>query len=213
MNLRVRCSTHAAIRLGNQLQFYAGAYLNGLFDAIRNRGVSVYEGTRVIAVEDGEPCIVHTEGGATVRARAVFVAAHVPTVNTVFLQTKVAAYRSYVIAYPGVQLSDGLFGTLPIRTTISQRSESTTTIFSWWVARITRRAQRVTPILDSNRYGVTVAIDFVLGHPRCLRSSGPDRWKSPSMECPTLGEIPSRKMCTLQPDTQATARHSARWPR
>ncbi len=42
------------------------------------------------------------------RAKKVFQATHAP-LNLVFLQTKIHAYRSYVLAYPNVTLADGLF--------------------------------------------------------------------------------------------------------
>jgi Rieske Fe-S protein len=51
---------------------------------------------------------VHLEHGPVIRAKKVFVATHAP-LNRVFLQTKVHAYRSYVLAYGDVPLSDGLF--------------------------------------------------------------------------------------------------------
>jgi len=102
-------ATRGALRVRGQAQFHAGAYLAGLARTIKAKGALIFEGTRVTAVEDGETCHVHTEDGATVRARAVFIATHAPTVNRLFLQTKIAAYRSYAVACPGVKLHDGLF--------------------------------------------------------------------------------------------------------
>ncbi len=102
-------ATKAGMRVRNQAQFHAGEYLAGLISLARSRGVRFFEATRVTAVEDGETCFVHTEAGPVVRCRAVFAATHAPTVNTVFLQTKLAAYRSYVMAYKGVGIADGLF--------------------------------------------------------------------------------------------------------
>jgi Rieske Fe-S protein len=62
----------------------------------------------VITIEDGDPCIVHLEHGPSIRAKHVLVATHAP-LNRVFLQTKIAAYRSYVLAFPNVNVGDGLF--------------------------------------------------------------------------------------------------------
>lgn len=101
--------THGALQVNGQAQFHPGIYLAALALAFRARGGLLFEGTRVLAVEDGETCLVHVEGGATAKARAVVVATHAPIVNRVMLQTKIAAYRSYVLAYRGVRLPDGLF--------------------------------------------------------------------------------------------------------
>jgi glycine/D-amino acid oxidase-like deaminating enzyme/nitrite reductase/ring-hydroxylating ferredoxin subunit len=101
--------TRGALRLGRQAQFHAGQYIDGLVRLARRAGVRIHTDTRVIAVEDGEPCHVHTGSGPHVRSRAVFVATHVPTINRVFLQTKLAAYRSYVLVYPNITIDDGLF--------------------------------------------------------------------------------------------------------
>jgi Rieske Fe-S protein len=51
---------------------------------------------------------VHLEHGPVLHGRKVFVATHAP-LNRVFLQTKIAAYRSYVIAVKDVRVPDGLF--------------------------------------------------------------------------------------------------------
>lgn len=97
-----------AVVFPNQAQMHVGRYVEGLARAAAEAGVVLHEATRVVAVEDGEPCTVHVEGGLAVRAKKVFVATHAP-LNRVFLQTKIHAYRSYVQAYPDVRLPDGLF--------------------------------------------------------------------------------------------------------
>src|SRR5204862_3889242 len=59
---------------------------------------------------DGTPCRVVTDNG-TVTARAVLVATHSPF-NSVLLQTKVANYRSYVLALrlkDRASMPEGLF--------------------------------------------------------------------------------------------------------
>ncbi len=100
--------TKLALRFEDQAQMHIQRYLDQVALGAQAAGARIYEESRVIAVEDGEPCIVHLEHGPKVRARHVFVATHKP-LNRVFLQTKVAAYRSYVLAYPGVTIPDGLF--------------------------------------------------------------------------------------------------------
>ncbi len=100
--------TKGGIRFPDQMQLHIVRYLAGLAEAAVRRGVRIHEESRVIAVEDGEPCLVHLEHGPLVRAKHVFVATDAP-LNRVFLQTKIAAYRSYVLAFPGVAIGDGLF--------------------------------------------------------------------------------------------------------
>lgn len=89
--------THGAVRWDNQAQLHATAYLDGLLKAAVTQGAQIFENTRVLGVEDDDPCRVETDRG-TVRAKHVFVAANVPVNNRVFLHTKIAAYRSYVVA-------------------------------------------------------------------------------------------------------------------
>ena len=99
-----------ALRFNNQAQFHPRRYLLPLALAIRGGGGHVFEQTRVVDIEDGAPCRVATET-ATVTARDVIVATHAPF-NSVLLQTKVAAYRSYVLALrlkSGAEPPPGLF--------------------------------------------------------------------------------------------------------
>jgi glycine/D-amino acid oxidase-like deaminating enzyme/nitrite reductase/ring-hydroxylating ferredoxin subunit len=100
--------TAGAVRWEQQAQVDAMAYLEALLHEATKQGVRVYENTRVISVDDGEPCSVETDRGA-IRARDVLVAANVPVNNRVLLHTKLAPYRSYVIANETGAAVDGLF--------------------------------------------------------------------------------------------------------
>ena len=101
-------TTSGGIRWAHQAQVHATAYLHALLQEAMRHGVRLYDDTPVIAVDEDEPCTIETERGA-VRATHVFVAANVPVNNRVMLHTKLAPYRSYVIATEyGGQL-DGLF--------------------------------------------------------------------------------------------------------
>ncbi len=91
-------TTHGGVRWEHQAQLHATAYLEALVHEALAHGVRVYERTPVVGVHDGEPCRIETEHGL-VRARAVFVAANVPVNNRVLLHTKIAAYRSYSMAW------------------------------------------------------------------------------------------------------------------
>jgi glycine/D-amino acid oxidase-like deaminating enzyme/nitrite reductase/ring-hydroxylating ferredoxin subunit len=101
-------ATRASLRFPDQLQVHIGRYLAGLATAAVGHGAMIHEGSRVIAIEDGDPCALHIENGPVVTAKKVFCATHAP-LNRVFLQTKVAAYRSYVLAFRDVAFPDGLF--------------------------------------------------------------------------------------------------------
>ncbi len=86
-----------ALRFGNQAKFHPLRYLMGLAGRLVSEGALIYEDTRALHVEDGEPCRVFTENGS-IRARDVVVASHVPVSSRFLLHTKLAAYRSYVLA-------------------------------------------------------------------------------------------------------------------
>ena len=101
-------ATKAALRFPDQAQLHIVRYLASVATSAQAKGAMIHEESRVVAIEDGEPCVVHLEHGPTIRAEHVFVATHAP-LNLVFLQTKVAAYRSYVLAFRDVKIPDGLF--------------------------------------------------------------------------------------------------------
>lgn len=97
-----------ALRLERQARFHVRQYLLPLLRSIPGDGSLVFEDTRVVEIEDGEPCLVKTERG-TIRAPHVVMATHVP-LNRLLLQTKVAHYRSYVLACSvGTKVEDALF--------------------------------------------------------------------------------------------------------
>jgi len=100
--------TLGALRFPDQAQMHVMRYLGSIATAARARGANLYEDSRVITIDDGDMCTVHLEHGPTIRAKKVFVATHAP-LNRVFLQTKIHAYRSYVLAFANVSLTDALF--------------------------------------------------------------------------------------------------------
>ena len=96
-------SVKLAARFDDQAQFHPGKYLQALARAFIRAGGRLYEHTRSLSIEDGEPALVETEHG-TVKAGDVFVATNAPIANRFFLQTKLFPYRSYVL---GVRLASG----------------------------------------------------------------------------------------------------------
>lgn len=90
--------TAGGIRVERQAQMDPYRYCLGLASALTSAGGQIFESTRVTGIEEGEPCVVLTQNGATLRAAAVVAASHVPINNRVLLHTKLAAYRTYVLA-------------------------------------------------------------------------------------------------------------------
>ncbi len=109
-NVPLPFTVAGALRFDRQAQFHPRRYLLPLALAIPGGGSHVFEQTRVVSIEDGTPCRVVTET-ATVVARDVIVATHAPFDN-LLVQTKIANYRSYVLALrlkPAVEPPVGLF--------------------------------------------------------------------------------------------------------
>jgi glycine/D-amino acid oxidase-like deaminating enzyme/nitrite reductase/ring-hydroxylating ferredoxin subunit len=86
-----------AVYFPNQAQLDPAPLMQALARAIDGGGSLVHEHTRALEVTDEERPAVHTEHGS-LRARHVVVATHAPFNNRVMLQTKIAHYRTYVIA-------------------------------------------------------------------------------------------------------------------
>ena len=86
-----------AIRLEGQAQVHPREYLVTLVERFAAQGGRVHENTRMLDVEDGEPCRLHTDRGL-VLARDVVVATNVPVSTRFLLHTKIAPYRTYVVA-------------------------------------------------------------------------------------------------------------------
>ncbi|MFG2553905.1 FAD-dependent oxidoreductase [Streptomyces sp. NPDC048581] len=89
-----------AVRVSGQAQFHPRKYLLALADDLRRRGGSVYEGTRVVGLTEGEPCVLSTDAGVSVRAREVVVASHYPVFDRALLFTRLSPRRELVVAGP-----------------------------------------------------------------------------------------------------------------
>lgn len=98
-----------ALRCDEQAQLVPGPFLDALARDVDGRGSHVHEGTRVLEIHDGDEPSVVTER-SVVHARHVVVATHAPFNNRLLLQTKIAHYRSYVVALSSpTELPDGLY--------------------------------------------------------------------------------------------------------
>ena len=88
----------AAIRVGDQAEFHPQRYLLGLASALEAEGGAIFEGTRALAVDGGEPCRVRTARGAEVTADHVVVATHMPFLDRGLYFARVHPERSYALA-------------------------------------------------------------------------------------------------------------------
>ncbi|HTX44418.1 MAG TPA: FAD-dependent oxidoreductase, partial [Methanocella sp.] len=95
---------YGAIRYEGQAQFHPRKYLLGLAKAIPGDGSHIFEMTRALGVEDGEPATVQTERGE-ITAGDVVVATHFPILNTGLLFARMKPVRSYVL---GIRAGDSL---------------------------------------------------------------------------------------------------------
>ncbi|MFI9613501.1 FAD-dependent oxidoreductase [Streptomyces sp. NPDC052023] len=107
-----------AVRVADQAQFHPRKYLLALADAIRAGGGQLYEGTRVTELTEGEPCVLTTEDGIQVTARAVVVATHYPIFDRALLFTRLSPRRELVITAPvdAAKAPDGMYITPEHRT-------------------------------------------------------------------------------------------------
>ena len=87
----------AAVRFADQAEFHPLKYLHALASAAAGVGCAVHERTRVVSVDQGDPCRIRTEGGHTVRARDVIIATHVPILDRGLYFARTHPERSYVL--------------------------------------------------------------------------------------------------------------------
>ena len=86
------------VLVAHQAQMDAYSYCLGLASAFTKAGGQIFESTRASGMQEGEPCLIETADGPSLRADTVIVAGHVPINNRVLLHTKLTAYRTYVFA-------------------------------------------------------------------------------------------------------------------
>jgi glycine/D-amino acid oxidase-like deaminating enzyme/nitrite reductase/ring-hydroxylating ferredoxin subunit len=100
----------AALCFDGQAQFHPVRYLQGLA-AHMAPGVQICEGSRVTSVDKGDRLRVHTEGGATVIARHVIIASHLPVVPDGHFYMKAFTYSHPLAAVrlEGERIPDGMF--------------------------------------------------------------------------------------------------------
>ncbi len=85
-----------AVRFSNQAQFHPRKYLLKLVETIPGGGSFVFEQTRALDIEQGEPCKVTTNRGV-IRARDVVLATHFPFYDHAMYFSRMFPTRSYVL--------------------------------------------------------------------------------------------------------------------
>ncbi len=87
----------AAVRFEDQAEFHPLRYLQALAAAAADSGCAMHERSRVISVDQGEPCRVRTESGAGVSAGHVIVATHQPILDRGLYFARTHPERSHVL--------------------------------------------------------------------------------------------------------------------
>jgi glycine/D-amino acid oxidase-like deaminating enzyme/nitrite reductase/ring-hydroxylating ferredoxin subunit len=86
------------LRFPNQAQLHPLRYLRGLSEAFLRLGGHIHRDVHALKVRDGEPVTIELESGRALSAATVVVATNSPFTTLVAMHTKLAPYRSFVIA-------------------------------------------------------------------------------------------------------------------
>ncbi|WP_373047465.1 FAD-dependent oxidoreductase [Vulgatibacter sp.] len=101
-------ATAGAIRFEDQAVFHPIAFLRGLARAFVDAGGQIFTGSRVVSVDDGKPCRVHTAHGSVV-ARDVVLATDAPIHDRIRMHSKISPYRTYIVTAKIADPLPGLF--------------------------------------------------------------------------------------------------------
>jgi glycine/D-amino acid oxidase-like deaminating enzyme/nitrite reductase/ring-hydroxylating ferredoxin subunit len=87
----------AAVRFSDQAEFHPLKYLHGLVAAAGDGGCQIYERSRVVSIDKGQPCKLETESGAMVTTGHVILATHLPILDWGPFSARNHPERSYAI--------------------------------------------------------------------------------------------------------------------
>ena len=91
-------STKAALSFDNQAEFHPRKYLLPIAEKIPGDGSYIFENTRIVAAEEGNPCVLLTDKGNKITCQKLIIASHFPCYDGLGLYfTRLRADRSYVI--------------------------------------------------------------------------------------------------------------------
>jgi glycine/D-amino acid oxidase-like deaminating enzyme/nitrite reductase/ring-hydroxylating ferredoxin subunit len=126
-NIQLPLDIKAAVKFDNQAQFHPLKYLLSIAKEIPGDGSNIFEFTKVVDIEDGEPGTVITSSGNKVTASKVIIASHFPCYDGLGMYfARMYAEKSYLL---GVKIKEkfpeGMFITAedPGRTLRSQKYE------------------------------------------------------------------------------------------
>ena len=104
-----------ALCFPRQGRFHILKYLAGLASAIEARGGQIFGSTRVEEIDGGSPAKVTTTSGKTVAADHVIVCTNSPISDMVVTHSKMAPYRTFVVAFavPKGSVVDALYWDTP----------------------------------------------------------------------------------------------------
>ena len=102
--------TFGAVRFNGQAQFHPRKYLLALVAQLETAGLLVFEQSRIVDIDAGQPTRLTTEAGHVVTATHVIIATHAPILDTKLLPARASVHRGYAMAIePGEQLPEGMF--------------------------------------------------------------------------------------------------------
>lgn len=117
----------AAVRFDNQARFHPRKFLLALAKDIPGEGSHIFEQTRVVDIDEGRNCIVHTDKKKKIIAPNVIIASHFPCYDGLgFYFARMYPERSYVL---GIKIKEkfpgGMYITAedPAKSLRSQESE------------------------------------------------------------------------------------------
>ena len=108
-DLGVPFPNHGATVLTDQIQFDPMELLEALVAELRSYGGTIHEGYRVRTVSRTGRPELHLDNGVTVRADNVVLATGIPILDRAMTFAKVEPMRSYLIAFRGVQVPQGMY--------------------------------------------------------------------------------------------------------
>jgi glycine/D-amino acid oxidase-like deaminating enzyme/nitrite reductase/ring-hydroxylating ferredoxin subunit len=88
--------TTGGMRFDNQAEFHARKYLLGIADRLTEAGGEVFEHTRAVHAQEGEPCVLQSDRG-DIRAKHVVVATLMPFLDRGGHFARAYPSRSYVV--------------------------------------------------------------------------------------------------------------------
>jgi len=98
----------SALEFPRQAQVHPRAWLLGMAAQLPPEHCQIFEDSKVVDIDDGQPCRITFAHGSWATADHVVMATHSP-LNFLFFQTRLARYQTYAVAGPGSITLNGLY--------------------------------------------------------------------------------------------------------